>query len=84
MLPLEIKQTGGKLLPHSVLRGGGVFPEEVSRSFQKRTGQLLKKDSAPWRKESALYFLNKIVASYYQRKEAYLNCVTDMKDTKYL
>jgi hypothetical protein len=27
MLPLEIKQSGGKLLPHSVLRGGG----EVSR-----------------------------------------------------
>jgi hypothetical protein len=35
MLPLEIKQSGGKLLPHSVLRGG-VFPEGVSRSFQKR------------------------------------------------
>jgi hypothetical protein len=28
MLPLEIKQSGGKLLHHSVLRGG-VFPEEV-------------------------------------------------------
>ena len=23
MLPLEIKQSGGKLLPHSDLRGGG-------------------------------------------------------------
>jgi hypothetical protein len=34
MLPLEIKQSGGKLLPHSVL-WGGVFPEGVSRSFQK-------------------------------------------------
>ena len=29
MLPLETKQSGGKLLPHSVLRGG-VFLEEVS------------------------------------------------------
>ena len=31
MLPLETKQSGGKLLPHSDL-WGGVFPEEVSRS----------------------------------------------------
>jgi hypothetical protein len=31
MLPLEIKQSGGKLLPHSDLRGG-VFLEKVSRS----------------------------------------------------
>ena len=31
MLPLEIKQSGGKLLPHSVLRGGGVFLGEASR-----------------------------------------------------
>ena len=31
MLPLETKQSGGKLLPHSDLRGG-VFLEEVSRS----------------------------------------------------
>jgi hypothetical protein len=23
MLPLETKQSGGKLLPHSILRGGG-------------------------------------------------------------
>jgi len=30
MLPLETKQSGGKLLPHSDLRGG-VFLEEVSR-----------------------------------------------------
>jgi hypothetical protein len=36
-LPLEIKQSEGKLLHHSVLRGGGrVFLEGVSRSFQKR------------------------------------------------
>ena len=33
MLPLEIKQSGGKLLPHSVLRGG-VFLGETSRSIQ--------------------------------------------------
>jgi hypothetical protein len=32
MFPLETKQSGGKLLPHSDLRGGGVFLEEVSRS----------------------------------------------------
>jgi len=31
MLTLETKQSGGKLLPHSDLRGG-VFLEEVSRS----------------------------------------------------
>jgi hypothetical protein len=41
MLPLEIKQSGGKLLPHLVLLGGGVFPEEVSRSFQKRKRDIL-------------------------------------------
>jgi hypothetical protein len=35
MLPLEIKQSGGKLLPHSDL-WGGVFPEGVSQSFKKR------------------------------------------------
>jgi hypothetical protein len=40
MLPLEIKQSGGKLLPHSVLRGG-VFPEGISRSFQKRKRDIL-------------------------------------------
>jgi hypothetical protein len=34
MLPLEIKQSGGKLLPQSVVRGG-VFPEGVYRSFLK-------------------------------------------------
>jgi hypothetical protein len=36
MLPLDIKQSGGKLLPHSDLRGGGAFPEGVSQSFKKR------------------------------------------------
>ena len=34
MLPLETKQSGGKLLPHSYLRGGG-FLEEVSRSRKR-------------------------------------------------
>jgi hypothetical protein len=34
MFHLEIKKSGGKLLPHSVLRGGGGgFPEEVYRIF---------------------------------------------------
>jgi hypothetical protein len=33
MLPLETKQSGGKLLPHSDLRGR-VFLEEVSRSLK--------------------------------------------------
>jgi hypothetical protein len=36
MLPLETKQSGGKLLPHLDLRRG-VFLEEVSRS---RKGQM--------------------------------------------
>ena len=35
MLPLEIKQSGGKLLPHSDLRGG-VFLEEAPRSRQRK------------------------------------------------
>jgi len=35
MLPLETKQTGGKLLPHSDLRAR-VFLEEVSRSSWER------------------------------------------------
>jgi len=34
MLPLEIKQSGGKLLPHSVLRGG-VFLGEASRKIYR-------------------------------------------------
>ena len=36
MLDLQTKQSGGKLLPHSDLRGGGgVFPGEASRSRQR-------------------------------------------------
>jgi len=34
MLPLETKQSGDKLLPHSDLRGGG-FLQEVSRSRKR-------------------------------------------------
>ena len=34
MLPLETKQSGGKLLPHSDL-WGGVFLEEVSRNRKR-------------------------------------------------
>jgi hypothetical protein len=42
MLPLETKQSGGKLLPHSDLRGGGrVFLEEVSRSRKRNRDILL-------------------------------------------
>jgi hypothetical protein len=39
MLPLETKQSGGKLLSHSDLREG-VFPEEASRC-RKRRGDIL-------------------------------------------
>jgi len=35
MLALKRKQSGGKLLPHSDLRGGGVFLGETSRSIQR-------------------------------------------------
>ena len=35
VLPLETKQSGGKLLPHSDLRGEGVFVGEVSRSRKR-------------------------------------------------
>jgi len=35
MLALETKQSGDKLLPHSDLQGGGVFPGEASRSRQR-------------------------------------------------
>ena len=34
MLALETKQSGGKILPHLVLRGG-VFPGEASRRRQR-------------------------------------------------
>ena len=40
MLPLETKQSGGKLLPHSDLRGG-VFLEKVSRSHKQNRDILL-------------------------------------------
>ena len=33
MLALETKQSGGKLLPHSDLRWGGVFPGETSSNI---------------------------------------------------
>src|SRR5215469_18913870 len=36
MLPLETKQSGGKILPHSELRGG-VFLDEASRSRKRET-----------------------------------------------
>ena len=41
MLPLETKQSGGKLLPHLDLRGGGVFLEEVSHSRKRNKDILL-------------------------------------------
>ena len=40
MLPLETKQSGGKLLPHSDL-WGRVFLEEVSRSCKRNRDILL-------------------------------------------
>jgi len=40
MLPLETKQSGGKLLPHSDLRGG-VFVEKVSGSHKQNRDILL-------------------------------------------
>ena len=43
MLPLETKKSGGKLLPHSVLRGG-VFLEEGSRNSKE-----LAQDRDRWR-----------------------------------
>jgi hypothetical protein len=41
MLPLEIKKSGANYSPIRFYRGGGVFPEEVSRSFQKRKRDIL-------------------------------------------
>jgi hypothetical protein len=38
MLPLEIKQSGGKLLPHSVLRGGMCFQREYLEVFKSGKG----------------------------------------------
>jgi hypothetical protein len=46
MLPLETKQSGGKLLPHSdIWGGGGVFLEETphSRSYSEDYKQKQKK-----------------------------------------
>ena len=40
MLPLETKQSRGKLLPHSDLQGG-VFLEEVPRSRQRKRDTVL-------------------------------------------
>jgi hypothetical protein len=40
MLPLEMKQSGGKLLCHSDLQGG-VFLEEVSHSHKRNMDILL-------------------------------------------
>ncbi len=40
MLPLETKQSGGKILPHSDLRGG-VFLEEASCNRKRRRDILL-------------------------------------------
>ena len=44
MLPLEIKQSGGKLLPHSVLREG-LFLGEASRKIHREMAQ----DRDRWR-----------------------------------
>ena len=41
MLPLETKRSGGKLLPHSDLRGG-VFLEEVLRSRQGKRARRMR------------------------------------------
>jgi len=34
MLPLEIKQSGGKLLPHSLLGGGSVSRGSIAQNTQ--------------------------------------------------
>ena len=41
MLLLGTKQSGGKILPHSDLRGGRRFLEEVSRNRKRRRDILL-------------------------------------------
>ena len=51
MLPLETKQSGGKLLPHSDLRGG-VFLEEAPRGRQRKRDIVLgelAQDRDRWR-----------------------------------
>jgi hypothetical protein len=41
MIPLETKESGGKLLPHSVLREGGVFLGEASCNKKRKRDILL-------------------------------------------
>ena len=55
MLPLETNQSGGKLLPHSDLRGGGVFLGEVSRS-RKRDRRLGGTKGAQY-EQGTIFFL---------------------------
>jgi hypothetical protein len=42
MLPLEIKQSGGKLLPHSVLGGGGVSRGSISKFSKAEKGHSVR------------------------------------------
>jgi len=42
MLALEIKKSGGKLLPHSELRGG-VFLGETSHSIKRGIGRISRR-----------------------------------------
>ena len=58
MLPLETKQSGGKVIPHSDLRGGGVFLEELSRSRKRNRDILL----GTWNVRS-LYITGEIMAA---------------------
>jgi hypothetical protein len=48
MLPLETKQSRGKLFHHSDLQGG-VFLEEVSRRKQRKREMELAQDRDRWR-----------------------------------
>src|SRR5215475_11562771 len=59
MLPLGTKKSGGELLPHSVLGGGGVFPERVSRSFKKQKRDILL---GTWNVRS-LYMVGSLMAA---------------------
>ena len=49
MLPLGTKQFGGKILPHSDLRGEGVFLEEASRNRKRKRDIELAQDRDSWR-----------------------------------
>jgi hypothetical protein len=42
MLPLEIKQSGGKLLLHSVLRGGRVSRGKISKFSNAEKGHFVR------------------------------------------